>query len=413
MKHIIEMREKRANLLAQARELHQRSVDEKRDMHADENTQYDKIMAEMDSLKAKIDREERLLAETSEMESRTDKVVGGAGSPEQRGDNSEEKAILERRAAFKEYLMGGIDGVSDERRSLALEARALASGTGTAGGYTVPQGFYAELQEAIKTFGGVRNVAFELNTAAGNQLMIPTANNTAQVGAILAENAAATTSDPTFGQTSLTAYKYTSNIILVPIELLQDSAFDVEAWVKTRIAERIARITNQHFTTGTGSSQPQGIVTAAVSGKVGATGQTTSVTVDDIIDLEHSIDPAYRSQASFMFHDGTLKTLKKLKDSTGRFLWSAGLTVGAPDQILGYNYTINQDMAQMAANAKSIIFGKLSSYWVRNVMDISLVRFGEKYMDQGQVGFVAFARYDGKFINGGGNEIVFYQNSAT
>jgi HK97 family phage major capsid protein len=414
MKHIIEMREKRANLLSQARELHQRSVDEKRDMSADENTQYDKIMGEMDGLKAKIDREERLAAETKEMESRTDKAIGGAGTPgEQRGGSDEEKATAEKRSAFREYLMGGIDGVSDERRSYAQEARALAAGSGTAGGYTVPQGFYAELQEAMKAFGGMRNVAFNLNTAAGNQLMIPTANNVSQVGAILAENAAATTSDPSFGQTSLTAYKYTSNIILVPIELLQDSAFDVESWVRSKIAERIARITNQHFTTGTGTGQPTGIVTGAVSGKVGTTGQTTSIIADDLVDLEHAIDPAYRAGSTFMMHDQSLKVIKKLKDTQGRFLWMPGLTSNAPDTILGYKYEINQDMATMAANAKSVLFGRLSSYWIRNVMDISLVRFGEKYMDAGQVGFVAFARYDGKFINAGGNEIAYYANSAT
>jgi HK97 family phage major capsid protein len=335
------MREKRANLLAQARELHQRSIDEKRDMHADENTQYDKIMGEMDQLKAKIDREERLLGEQEDLEKR-DGIVGGKVSKVEQGKIEDKKA--EYRAAFKAFLMNGLDDITPEQRSLVLENRALATGTPSAGGYTVPQGFYAELQEAMKAFGGMRNVARVLPTAGGNQLMIPTANNVAQVGAILAENAAASTSDPAFGQTSLTAYKYTSNIILVPIELIQDSAFDVEAWVKERIAERIARITNTHFTVGTGTGQPTGIVTGAVSGKVGTTGQTTSVIVDDLIDLEHSIDPAYRAGAKFMFHDSTLKTLKKLKDSTGRFLWSAGLTVGAPDQILNYSYEINQDM---------------------------------------------------------------------
>ena len=410
MKEIIEMREKRANLLSQARDLHDRSVKEKRDMSADENTQYDKIMGEMDSLKKTIDREERLLSEKKELEKRDGILKIEGTTKEER--NSKDK-VQEYRSAFVDYMKGGMDAVSPEKRQLILENRALAVGTSTAGGYTVPQGFYNELQETMKLYGGMRNVAKILPTASGNQLMIPTTNNVAQVGAILAENTAASTSDPSFGQTSLTSYKYTSNIILISLELIQDSAFDVESWVKERIAERIGRIQNQHFTNGTGTGQPTGIMTGAQSGKVGATGQTVSVIADDLIDLEHSIDPLYRSGSKYMFNDATLKVLKKLKDGYGRYLWMPGLTSNAPDQILNYGYQINNDMPVMAANAKSIVFGRLDHYWIRDVMEVEMVRFGEKYMDAGQVGFVAFSRADGKFINAGGNEIVFYQNSAT
>jgi HK97 family phage major capsid protein len=408
LKNILEMREERARLLHQARDLHNRSVEEKRDMTADENVQYDRIMTDMDALKVKIDREERLLAEQQETEKR-DGIIGAEGGTATNKDKKKE----EYRSAFKSFLMNGIDGLAPEQRSLVLENRALSVGTGTAGGYTVPEGFYGTLVEAMKAFGGMRSVARILPTASGNPLMIPTANNTAQKGAILAENAAAAASDPTFGQTSLGAYKYTSNIILVPIELIQDSAFDVEAWVRERIAERIARITNEHFTVGTGVGQPGGVVGASSVGKAGATGQTTSLIGDDLIDLTHAIDPSYRDGSRFMFHDTTLKTLKKLKDADGRHLWLPGLAVNEPDTILGYGYTINQDMPTMAASAKSVLFGRLSSYWIRDVMDVQIVRFGEKYMDAGQVGFVAFSRHDGKFINAGGNEIVHYANSAT
>lgn len=413
IKSIIEMREKRANLLHQARDLHNKAVEENRDMSADEQRQYDGFMGEMDGLKSKIDREERLMNEEKEMEKRDGLVGGdGAGNPEQRTDDKQSQYKEE----FRNFLIGGIEAVSPEKRGLFTEMRGTSpqsAGSNAAGGYTVPQGFYNDIIQAMKTFGGMRNVARVMPTSSGNPLMIPTANNTAQVGRILSENSQIVTSDVSFGQTSLAAYKYTSDLILVPIELIQDSAFDVESYVKGIIADRIARITNTHFTVGDGSAKPLGIVNSAVLGKTGVTGQTTSVVVDDLIDLEHSIDPVYRSQAQFMFHDSTLKALKKLKDTMGRFLWSPGLTVNAPDSILGYGYTINQDMPTMAANAKSILFGKLASYWIRDVMDVQLVRFGEKYMDFAQVGFTAFSRHDGKFINGGGNEIVYYANSAT
>lgn len=410
MKTIIEMREKRAALVNEARLLHEKSVTENREFAQEEQTTYDRIMADVDGLKSKIDREERLLNESRDLEKR-DGIVGAAGTEQRQEVQADKQA--EYRSAFVDFLKGGIDNVSTEQRSLILENRALSAVTGSAGGFTVPQGFYNDILVAMKTFGGMRNVARVMPTASGNTLMVPTANNTAQVGAILAENVAATTQDVAFGQASLGAYKYTSNIVLVPIELIQDSAFNVEQYIRDVIATRIARITNTHFTTGTGTGQPQGIVTAATLGKTGVTGQTVSVIADDLIDLEHSIDPFYRANAKFTLHDASLKAIKKLKDSTGRFLWSAGLTVNAPDSILGYGYEINQDMPVMAANAKSIVFGDLGSYWIRDVMDISLVRFGEKYMDAGQVGFVAFSRHDGKFINAGGNQIVYYANSAT
>lgn len=415
MKTIIEMREKRANLLAQARDIHDRSVAESRDMHADETTQYDKIMADMGALKAKIDREENLLDEARSLESR-DGIIGGQGGQGQGSQgNDANKKQVEYRAAFNQFLMHGIDGIKPEERALVLENRALSAqaGSGSAGGYTVPQGFYASLIEALKAFGGMRNVARILPTASGNPLPIPTVNGTATVGAILAENTGASTSDPVFAQLSLGAYKYTSNIVLVPIELLQDSAFNVEEYLRAELARRIGRITNTHFTVGTGTGQPTGVVTGATSGKVGTTGQTTSVIYDDLIDLIHAVDPAYRGQSQFMLHDSSVKVVKKLKDTQGRPLWLPGLALREPDTINGYKYEINQDAPVMAANAKSILFGDFSNFVIRDVMDVQLVRFGEKYMDAGQVGFVAFSRHDSKLLNAGTNPIAYYQNSAT
>jgi HK97 family phage major capsid protein len=289
----------------------------------------------------------------------------------------------------------------------------LSVGTNTAGGYTVPQGFYDSLIEAMKTFGGIRNVSYQFSTDSGNALLIPTVNDTNNMGRILGEGAAVNNLDVAFGQTSLGAYKYTSDMVLVSIELMQDSAFDLESYLAKALGTRIGRINNLHFTTGTGSSQPQGVVVGAAAGKTGLTGQTTSIILDDLIDLEHSVDPVYRANAKYMFHDSTLKVLKKMKDSTGRQLWSPGIGYKEPDTINSYQYQVNNDMATMAANAKSVVFGDFSNYWVRDVKDIQIVRFSEKFMDSGQIGFTAFSRADGKLINAGSNPVAYYQNSAT
>lgn len=310
--------------------------------------------------------------------------------------------------------------VTDAQRTVldkAKEYRDLVVGTGSLGGYTVPQGFYNKLVEALKWFGGMFNCgATEVNTGSGNDLPVPTVNDTAQVGAILAEAAADSEVDASFGQTIMKAYKYTSNSVLLSFELLQDSAFDLESALAKWLGIRIARITNTHFTVGTGTSQPRGVVIDAHLGKTGLTGQTSTIIFDDLVDLLHSLDVAYRQNARWMFHDSTLQAIMKLKDSNGRPLWMPfqnPLAAGVPDTILGKPYVINNDVAQMATSAKSVLFGDFSNYFIRNVMDVQLFRVVDKYIEQGEVGFVAFKRQDGRLIDAGTHPIQYYANSAS
>jgi HK97 family phage major capsid protein len=411
----IEMRRKRANVVTKMNELMDRVKEEKRSLGKDEEQQWDRMVKEEEELRSTIDKLEKLEDANKSLEGHENRFAAY-----QKEDMEQGKKGQEYRDVFKKWIMGGTEMLGQEERSILFanrsqdqETRALSVGTNTAGGYTVPQGFYDSLIEAMKWFGGVRDVANVFSTDSGNALPIPTVNDTANVGAILAENAAASNLDVPFGQTILNAYKYTSNIVLVSMELLQDSAFDIEQYLAKALGTRIARINNTHFTTGTGSSQPQGVVTGAALGKTGLTGQTTSVIFDDIVDLEHSVDIAYRNNAKFMMHDSTLKALKKLKDSQGRPLFLPGIAYKEPDSLNGFSYVVNNDMPVMAANAKSILFGDFSNYWVRDVKAVQVVRFNEKFMDSGQVGFVAFSRADGKLVDAGNHPIAYYANSAT
>jgi len=219
--------------------------------------------------------------------------------------------------------------------------------------------------------------------------------------------------DVAFGQLVLGAFKYSSKMVLVSVELMQDNSINLANFLGEALGTRIGRITNNHFTTGAGTTLPKGIVTAATSGKVGLTGETTSLIFDDLVDLEHSVDPAYRQNGRFMFHDKTLAALKKIKDSQQRPLFLPGLSVNAPDTILGYPYTVNQDMPQMAANAKSVVFGDLSKYIIRDVLGITLLRLDERYAEFHQVAFLAFARFDGNLLDAGTHPVKYFQNSAT
>ena len=196
---------------------------------------------------------------------------------------------------------------------------------------------------------------------------------------------------------------------------MQDIAFDLNSLVPSMLGERIGRKVNNALTVGTGSSQPNGVITAATTGVTGATGQTTSVIYDNLVDLVYSVDRAYRQRgAKWMMNDSTVKAIRKLKDGNGLPIWQAGnATAGEPDSLLGYTIIINNDVAAMGTSAKSIAFGDFSKYIIRRVKDVTLVRLVERYADAHQVGFLAFARFDGDLVDAGQHPIKLYVNSAT
>jgi HK97 family phage major capsid protein len=310
------------------------------------------------------------------------------------------------------------DDVRDWREANEQRA-ALGTTSGAVGGYTVPDEMMKQLEVSLLAFGGMRQVATILRTDSGAALPIPTVNDTANKGAILSENTTASEQDTTFAQIVLDAYKYSSKYILVSVELLQDSSINVAQFLGQALANRIGRITNDHFTTGTGSSQPNGIVTASGLGKTGASGQTTTAIYDDLVDLLHSVDPDYRPGARWMFADAALKMLKKIKipqfsgDNAGAPLWQPGLVLGQPDTILGYPFTVNQSMAVPAASAKSIVFGDLSKYLIRDVRDVTLLRLDERFAELHQVAFLAFSRHDGDLLDAGTDPVKHYINAAS
>lgn len=410
-----DLREQRAKLVADARALYDSIKTETPASEAAEiEAKFDGMMADADGIKARIDREERLEASEKHLGERQ-KIT--AKVRDISVDEVAEEALAETKA-FRSYLRNGISGLSAEERELALPRfqNAQSTGTNTAGGYTVPQGFYDELQDAQKAYGGMLDpgVAFVFDTASGNSLPIPTDNDTSNSGAILTENTQVGTQDVTFGAVTLGAYTYTSKLVLVSNQLLQDSAFNLDSFLSNKLGVRIARAINTHFTVGSGSNQPNGAVTAATLGATGASGETASLIFDDLISLEHSVDPAYRKGARFMFADSTLATIKKLKDTQGRYLWQPGLTVaGEPPTINSYQYTVNQDMPAMATSAKSILFGDFSKYFVRRVAGVQVLRLTERYADFNQTGFLAFQRWDGNLVDAGTHPLKYFANAAS
>lgn len=402
MQKLQELRGRRDTIAASARQIHADHKDKAWDNAAGEK--YDQLISELNDIDAAIGREQAALNLLAD-EKADAKII----------EAKEKRVRNAGRDLFAKWLKDGDKGMTAQ--DWADIRATMSTTTTTQGGYTVPTEVYGAVLDVLKAYGGVREVATVIETESGNPINYPTSDGTSETGELIAENTTATGADPSFGVVTLSTYKFSSKIVAIPFELLQDAAVDMEAFIAKRLGERLGRSLNAYFTTGTGSSQPQGVVTASTAGKTGTTGQTTTVIFDDLVDLIHSIDPAYRNDSCrFMMNDASLKVIRKLKDSQNRPVFIPGwdgLGGKMPDTLLGYGVTINQDVATMAANAKSILFGDFSRYTIRDVMGMTLFRFDDSaYAKLGQVGFLAWMRSGGVMTDGGA-PWKHYANSAT
>lgn len=281
--------------------------------------------------------------------------------------------------------------------------RTLSTETGASGGYThAPDVLVNNLEIAMLAFGGMRQVAETLRTESGERLQWPTANDTGNTGQLLDESTSIGSSvDPTFAATYLNAYKFSSKPIIVPQELIEDSGVDIAGIIGTMLGERLGRITNTYYTTGDGAAKPYGLLTQSTSGKT--TAGATAILAGEVIDLLHSVDPAYVTMgASWMMHNTVLGAVRQIKDGAGNYIWLPSMMDTQPDRILGYPVTVNQDMASsVAASQKTIAFGQLSKYKIRTVRSVRLYRLQELYRATDQDGFVAFTREDGVLLDAG------------
>jgi HK97 family phage major capsid protein len=405
-----QLREQRAQLWSRQKELLEAGLT------AESRSEFDRIETDMVQLRSDIERIELHEAEARELAQH--RRVTPAGIIETTGDEARE-AIQDEETryteAFRTYAIRGNAALSPEQRSI-LEKRTPQSTSVTAGGYTIAQAFSGELEVALKQYGGVRQAARIMTTDTGATMPWPTVNDTSNVGRLLAENTIVTNTPMTFGVVNFGAYKFSSDSVLVSEELLQDSAFDLNSFIGSALGERLGRITNNYFTTGTGTSEPQGVVTFAASGVVStAAAGTFVIGWEDLVALEHSVDPAYRASASarWMLNDSTLRDLKLIVDGEDRPIWLPGIATREPDLILGYQYVVNQSMASQAADAKPLLFGDFSKFVVRDVRGVTLLRLVERYADYHQVGFLAFLRADSRGLNAGTGPIKFFQNSAS
>lgn len=411
---IKELRDQNSATLAQARSLlDQVTNDTPAERAAELESQHDAAMSEYRKREAQIERLEELEAAESrangqrDADNRARRPAPGEPGP---GDDGE---LPSYRDVFKKALQYGVSELNPQERSvfaaqgraLSPEERALATGSGATGGYLIPQDMMPTIDQAMAVWGPMmdgEDVARHITTATGNIITAPTLDYTAKTGELHTEGGDSTddgTSDPAFGQKTLGAYIYKSGIVRVSLELLQDSAWDMESLMTELFGESLGRTCNAVLTTGDGSNKPEGIITAAGT----STGASASaITGDNLIDLVHSIDPAYRTSPKCLFqmNDTTLAYVRKLKDGNGNYLWQeANIRSGEPATLLGYRYRVNQALDDLGASKKPIVFGDHNKYIVRKVGAAGMIAFREKFMNELEVGFMAYRRIDGAGLN--------------
>lgn len=385
--HVIEsMREERAAAYERMKEINDHALEEGRDLSAEEQQEFDRAEQDFDSLGARIQRSE-------DLEGLAPRMTRSAALPESEarevetrqerpGPDSEEYA-----EKFSRYLRTG-----DE-----MEARAaLQVGTDSEGGYIVPEDWMNRLVEKSREFGVVRSLATVITTSDGRKIHIPTIA-TFNTAVLVVEEEAFTQSEPTFGEKELDAYKY-GTIAKFSDELRQDAMFDIDGLIQRLAGEAITLKEDSALLSGSGSSQPEGLLTGLETGKTAAS--KTAITADELIDLYHSVTSPYRASASWIFHDKTAAEIRKLKDENQQYLWQPGLQAGAPDLLLGKPVYTDTFMPELAEASKVGVFGDIGrAYTVRNAGGIAVKVLEELYAANGQVGVRVHRRTDGAVVD--------------
>lgn len=427
---LIKVDERRNVAWKQASDLVSKAAEEDRSLTAEEQVQYDGLVGEVDTLGEERQRivahEER--AKKLEAPQREVRLLPGGDRVTTRPGGPRFVDTDEYRDAFNTYMRRGEKRMRPEQLEAldrgflmfsAEEQRAM-SVTTSAGGYLIPQGFEDTLTKARLAFGGMRQARTrKMTTETGNDLPIPGMNDTGNKGVLLTINTQMAQQDVALTQRTLKAYVMHSKGTKVPWQLLQDSAFDVENEILApAFGERIGRIENDYFTTGAGTTEPLGVVTAATAGNTGAGAAAAGPTYAEYVALFHLVDPAYRAMAQWMASDTLIASTRQIVDDNNRPIWlpaaTGGLSDDIPERILGKEVIINQSMDSPATTGGvPLLFGDFSNYWIRDVRGITMVRQDELYSDYLQTGFFAYARVDGTLVDAGTHPIKKFTSAAS
>ncbi len=380
---IIEMREKRAKLWNTMEGFLDTHRNDKGVLSAEDDATYSAMEQDLNDLSNEIRRMERRDA----IEAELSKPVGTPikETPEKAGGMEEKKGRASN--AYKEDFGRHLRGKTPIHN-------VLSESTDADGGYLVPEEFERDIVTGLDAANVIRSIAKVITTQNDRKIPISVGHS---VATWTAENAAFTESNPTFGQKEIDAYKLT-DLIRISVELLQDAAFPLEQYIANEFARAFGIAEEQAFCVGNGSGQPTGIFTAS-GGTVGVTAAANNaITADELINLVYALKAPYRRNAKFLMNDATISAIRKLKDGNGVYLWQPSLQAGEPDKLLGYDLYTSPYAPTMAAGAYTVAFGDFQNYWIGDRAGRTVQRLNELYATNGQIGYVATERVDGKVI---------------
>jgi HK97 family phage major capsid protein len=380
MSKILELREKRAKAWDAAKAF----LDTKRGndglLSAEDTATYEKMESDVVALGKEVERLERQAAIDAELNAPTSNAI--TNKPQRPGeDNKTGRSRDEYRRDFFAAMRG------------RPVTNVLSEGVDADGGYLVPTEFETTIVQGLNEDNVIRKLAKTITTSVERKVPIAA---TPSVATWVAENGAIPESGVTFDQKTLDAYKLT-DLVKVSVELLADSMFNLEAYLAAEFSRAIGVAEEEAFCVGNGTGRPTGIFTAS-GGHVGATTSGAAVTFDDIISLVYSLKTPYRRNAVFLTNDSTVAAFRKLKDSNGQYLWQPALAQGQPDRLFGYPLYTSPYAPTIEAGALPVAFGDFSNYWIADRAGRTLQRLNELYAGNGQVGFLATERVDGKVI---------------
>ena len=381
MNKILELREKRGKAWEAAKAFLDAKRGEDGLISAEDTITYEKMEADVVNLGKEIERLERQAAIDLELLKAVNTPI--TGKPTVQGEAKTGRASAEYKQAFWKAMRNKFD-----------IQNALQIGTDSEGGYLVPDEFEKTLISSLEDENLMRQIANVISTSFGDKKIPVVASKGTAVWSD--EEAAMHESDDAFGVVTLGAHKL-STMIKVSEELLNDSVFNLESYIAKEFARRIGRAEEEAFIGGNGTGKPTGVIG---SGEVGVTTAGASITMDEVIDLYHSLREPYRRSAIFITNDATIKALRKLKDGSGQYLWQPSVQAGQPDTILNKPVRTSGYVPTISAAAKVIAFGDFKYYWIADRQGRSFQRLNELYAANGQVGFRATQRVDGKLTLG-------------
>jgi HK97 family phage major capsid protein len=407
------LRETRMNNHKELVALLDRAVDEGRDLTVDEQATESRLqtqLTESGKIVEQVEGRMKALAEAEQRQAETEQAFASllgkedtrgkpGGAPLNTGDGQKDE-----QKEIRDWLTGASGKRVFEARAGkpmgAEEFRVLSKLTAGAGANTVKTSFYEKLVSHLIEVSGIMQAGPTiLNTSTGEQMLIPktTSHSTA---ALVAEAGTIGASDPVFAQAQLDAYKY-ALLLQVSHELANDTSVDLLGYLAMQAGRAVGNAFGAHLAVGTGSSQPQGVFPVATVGVTGGTGVVGAFTSDNLIDLFYSVIAPYRNSAScnWLMKDATVATVRKLKDTTGQYLWQPSIQVGAPDTLLGKYIRTDPFAPAVALNARSVLFGDFSQYYVRMVENIRFERSDDFAFNTDLITYRCILRGDGELID--------------